>query len=58
MEQHSGAYSNISTLKLNTFTSACRYIPTQFGGIKSRSEGLLVQAFEFLDLDYASVTAL
>lgn len=58
MEQHSGAYSDISTLMLNTFTSACKYIPTQFGGIKSRSEGLLVQPFEFLDLDYSSVIAL
>lgn len=58
MEQHSGAYSDTSTLKLNTFTSACKYIPTQFSGIKNHSEGLLVQAFEFLDLDYAFVIAL
>lgn len=46
------------TRRLNPFPAAWKCSLTQFSGIWDPSEGLLVWAFEFLDLDYASVTAL
>lgn len=45
------------TQRLNPFPSTWKCFLILFSGIWDPSEELLVQAFEFLDADYASVTA-